>query len=140
MQARNLDFWAITDSWQLRYHLQIYFMVFRKAAHQSFAFQNFWKRLPAFFFKSVLIWHCEVGLSQGMMKAGLSLGAFCEYGQMRTKHRSTVLGTEDQSIAANPLNSTISLWNLLLADYDCPFLKVGLLRDNPENLTDLHKW
>ena len=96
--------------------------------------------LPAFCFKRVLIWHCEVGLSQGLIKAGLSVGALCEYGRMRNEHRATVLEAEDRSFTAGPLNSTHSLWNLLLSEHDCPFLKVGLLRDNPENLTDLHRW
>ncbi len=140
MRERGLDVWGITDSWQLRYHLQSYFMVFGKAALQSPAFRNFWKNLPAFCFKRVLIWHCEVGLSQGLMKAGLALGALCEYGQMRSEHRARVLETEDRSFTAGPLNSSHSLWKLLLSDYDCPFLKVGLLRDNPENQTDLHQW
>lgn len=140
MQGRNLDFWSITDSWELRYHLQSYFMVFGKAAHQNPIFQNFWKRLPAFCFKRVLIWHCEVGLSQALMKADLAIGAFCEYSQMRSEHRATVLETEDRSYTAGPSNSTLSLWNLLHSKYHCPFLKVGLLRDNPNNLTDLHQW
>ena len=140
MRDRGLDVWGITDSWQLRYHLQSYFMVFEKAALQSPAFQNFWKSLPAFCFKRVLIWRCEVGLSQGLIKAGLALGALCEYGRLRREHRATVLETEDRSFTAGPLNSTHSLWNLLLSELDCPFLKVGLLRDNPENLTDLHQW
>ena len=140
MKGRGLDAWGITDSWQLRYHLQSYFMVFEKAALQCPAFRNFWKDLPAFCFKRVLIWHCEVGLSQGLMKAGLSLGALREYGQMRGEHRATVLEVEDRSFSAGPLNSTHALWKLLLTEYGCPFLKVGLLRDNPENLTDLHQW
>ncbi len=140
MQKRGLDVWGISDSWQLRYHLQSYFMVFEKAAIQAPAFRNFWKRLPAFCFKRVLIWHCEIGLSQGLMKAGLSLGAFCEYGQLRNEHRARDLEVEDRSFTAGPLNSTHALWELLLADYRCPFIKVGLLRDNPENLTDLHRW
>ncbi len=140
MQGRGLDVWGITDSWQLRYHLQSYFMVFEKAALRSPAFRNFWKSLPAFRFERVLIWHCEVGLSQGLIKAGLSLGALCEYGQMRSEHRAMVLEAEDRSFTAGPLNSTHSLWKLLLSEHDCPFLKVGLLRDNPKNQTDMHQW
>ena len=43
------------------------------------------------------------------------------------------------SFTACPLNSTHAIWNRLLSEYHCPFLKVGLLRDNPENLIDLHQ-
>ena len=74
------------------------------------------------------------------MKAGLSLGALLEYGQRRGEHRATVLEVEIQSFSAGPLNSTHALWKLLLTVYGCPFLKVGLLRGNPENLTDLLQW
>ncbi len=152
------DLWALTDSWQLRYHLQSYFLIAGPRALESAAWRQFWRRVRPLAFKRWVIRRFEIGLSQAMLRAGLRLGAVWPYETLIDDVLADPPGKEGEkgdplraatrrherairtAIAEGlPLNPTSDLWRPLLRR-GYPFLKRELLRENPTRVGDLWDW
>jgi lipopolysaccharide biosynthesis protein len=140
MHQRGAAVWAITDSYELKHHLQSYFLVFERPALENPAFGEFWNNLPFYRFKRSVIREGEIGLPARLSRAGLRTAAAFGYGALRKNHPEVVLEAERRSPFAGPLNPTRSLWDLLVCDCRCPFLKVDVLRDNPESSPLVGDW
>lgn len=73
------DFWGITDSWAIRYHLQSYFVVLRRSVLDHPAF---WTFLEVYGFpaeKRQVVREGEVGLTVALHAAGLRSAVTCPY-------------------------------------------------------------
>ena len=140
MDARGYSAWGITDSLQIKYHLQSYFLVLEKIVLDSPEFTDFWDNLPHYRFKRSVIWNCEIGFSQRLLRAGFRLGALCEYRRLKDRHPEKIQAAEAEHPFGGTVSLTLSLWKLLVEICHCPFLKVALLRDNPKNLDDVNRW
>jgi lipopolysaccharide biosynthesis protein len=79
MRERKCDFWGITSSHQIAFHLQSYFLVFRKPVLASNVFQNFWQTMEIPQSKDQVIELCEIGLSQTLLTAGFKAFAYTRY-------------------------------------------------------------
>lgn len=154
----HADLWGLTDSWQLRYHLQSYFLIAGPRVLHSAAWKAFWATVRPLARKRLVIRRFEVGFSQAMLRAGFRLRALWPYdtllrdrcGPPQTNHAESddpLLNARSrherrirEAIAEGlPLNPTSDLWRqLLLRGY--PFLKRELLRDNPTRVSDLSDW
>jgi lipopolysaccharide biosynthesis protein len=158
------DVWGATDSWQSRYHLQSYLMVFSPKVVGSEAWAKFWGQVRPTWSKIWLIRLYELGLTQSMLKAGFRCRAIWPYQSLITDIDLTWLETrKDDEEGPNmadpmnqarqrhvyrlrdavthrlPLNPTSDLWRQLLqARY--PFLKRELLRNNPTHVPDVVEW
>ena len=140
MRRRGAEVWAITDSHELKHHLQSYFLVFERAALENPAFAEFWRKLPFYRFKRSVIRDGEIGLPTKLSRSGLLLASAFGYAALRKNHREAVLAAERRSTFAGPISPTRSLWELLVRDCGCPFLKVDVLRDNPESSSAVDEW
>jgi rhamnosyltransferase len=144
MEQRNLDLWAVTDSWERAWHLQSYFMVCESRFFKSEFFRTFWQQFRFIDNKEYCINHYEVGLSQRALRHNLKLGVYCDYNQVLEE----ALLTETDVItkrflthaAALPINISHFCWKTLIEKFRCPFLKIELLRDNPSQVLDTGKW
>jgi Rhamnan synthesis protein F len=158
----SADVWGPTESWQSRYHLQSYFLIFGRRALESAAWQHFWPDVLPAPSKYWVIRHYEVGLSQAMIRAGLHCRALWPYAQLvaavdpellsengedarravdpivkeRRRHAGVIRGA---AARRQPLNPTSDLWRQLLQD-GFPFIKRELLRDNPSEVADVADW
>jgi hypothetical protein len=143
------DVWGLTDSWQRRYHLQSYFLVFSRKVLDSAAWRKFWRRVRPAPSKHYLIQRYEVGLTQAMLRAGFRCQALWPYADLLARALAAQRGAgkldrHQKRIAAaasarQPLNPTSDLWRQLLeARY--PFIKRELLRDNPSRVADVNEW
>jgi len=70
MEGKTCDFWGMTSNYDIAYHVQSYFLVFRKAVLVSSAFQQFWERMETQQSKKGVIKFGEIRLSQTLLKAG----------------------------------------------------------------------
>ncbi len=159
------DVWGLTESWQVRYHLQSFFLAFGPKALRAEGFRKFWAAVRPVPMKSYIVKNYEVGVTQAMVKAGLSCAALWNYEALTAMvdrevlgkllaEEETELGKLDpvqamrktqllriregiaQRVALNP---TSDLWRqLLLSGF--PFIKRELLRDNPSNVQDVGDW
>lgn len=156
------DLWGATDSWQHRYHLQSYFLLAGRTVLTSPVWRSFWQRVRQVSSKEWVIARYEIGLTQRLLRAGLRCRPLWPYYELidQTDVVQTVKQDDDAVAFADPLNQmrieairrvrdatahriplnpTSDLWRqLLLAGY--PFLKIGLLRDNPTNVPDVADW
>ncbi len=73
------DIWALTDSWQIRYHLQSYLLMAGPAVLHSPAWHDFWRGVKPLAAKHWVIRRYEIGFSQAMLRAGFRLGAIWPY-------------------------------------------------------------
>lgn len=115
MQERDLDAWGITESRDMGYHLQSYFLVFDKKVFQDSKFLNFWENYTTYKYKRNVIEHYEVGLSSFLIKNGYKLAAYCSM----------------EEYMSDTYNMSHFSWKSLLIDKESPFIKIELLRDNP---------
>jgi Rhamnan synthesis protein F len=160
----NVDVWGLTDSWQVRYHLQSFFMAFGPAALRAEAFRKFWRSVRPVPAKFYVVRTYEVGVTQAMMKGGLRCAALWGYegltklvnrddlerlmseesdagkaDPLQINRKTQALHIRDRMARRVALNPTSDLWRqLLLSGF--PFIKRELLRDNPTRVKDVNDW
>lgn len=163
MQKVECDFWGMTESHDKAYHLQSYFIVFRKKVLESRCFGLFWETISNASNKYEIIDKYEVGLSQAFIQCGLrpsvhvnfSPGILLLYGTLIGIYLRRLIFGINASPGANrrkksfiekvgrlfeyrqlgkKLNSTHFFWIDLITHHGMPFIKTELLRDNPANL------
>jgi len=165
LNYEKADIWGLTESWQLRYHLQSFFLAFGPAALRSEAFAKFWKSVRPVPVKSYIVHAYEVGVTQAMVKGGLRCSALWGYESLiklvnRDELEKLILAEETELGKADPiqitrklqvlrirdgvarrvaLNPTSDLWRQLLVS-GFPFIKRELLRDNPTKVEDVGDW
>ena len=164
LDYERADIWGLTESWQLRYHLQSYFLAFGAKALRAPAWRKFWDSVRPVPAKPYIVHRYEVGITQAMMKGGLSCAALWSY-EALTKmvtaeglkavndevqdpkledpvnftRRLQMLRIRDNVARRVAMNPTSDLWRqLLLTGF--PFIKRELLRDNPSKVQDVGDW
>jgi lipopolysaccharide biosynthesis protein len=110
MSKRKVDFWGITASNELQYHLQSYFLCFRSRALRHPAFRSFFVSDEAPPSKHRVIQGYETRLTRCLAEAGLTHDTYLR--PLVTLANPTLTGS------------------LHVLQSGCPFLKVSLLRDN----------
>lgn len=158
-EQAGVDAFGITDSWDIRYHLQSYFLLFFPEALRSQAFRKFWRRLPTVSNKSWLIRNGEVKLSSVLAREKLRLAALCPYwdvsrailaklteidltedSPLMPDERSFLTYVKGRIVAGKPINPTHYYWDVLIADWNCPFLKRELIQSNPAGVPRPWAW
>ncbi len=159
------DVWGLTESWQLRYHLQSFFLAFGPAALRAEVFLKFWRSVRPVPAKAYVVHAYEVGITQAMVKGGLRCAALWDYTNLiklvdRAELERLILAEESAAGKADPLqlarkkqtlrirdgvakrvalNPSADLWRQLLMS-GFPFIKRELLRDNPTKVEDVGDW
>ncbi|GEM_PF-1748547 len=123
----NLDMWGATDSFEYRYHIQSYFVVFNKKMIQSHSFNQFWQGVYPLRSRTNIIMRYEIGMSSFFLRHGFKLGAFCPYMAIQ----------QDLGLQSKLLNTTHYLWDTLITRYRYPFIKRELLAFNPAKVNIL---
>ncbi len=153
---RVFDIWAMTDSREITYHLQSYFLLVHKSAIDSKAFRAFWRKYPYVNGKQWVVRLGEIGFSQKMQSSGLRLGAHfsCQDAESR---RSGVIAqlahySDEPAIAeflqrlknpernADTYNPTHYYWDHLIRSEKYPYIKRDLVRNNPANIPTALNW
>ena len=110
-------------------HLQSWFLLLRPSAYGLPAAAALLKQAPPpSLSKSELIRSREIGLSRVLRNAGLQLRALYD----PTRH-----GLVSRFFRFNPSHI---LWRELVEGAGIPFIKVELLRDNPQYVENVQKW
>jgi SAM-dependent methyltransferase len=155
MQEKECDCWGITENFEQDWHLQSYFIVFRKSVLSSEAFRLFWASVLPYKNKLQIIRSYEIGLSQWLKDNGFLMEAYRSWKQLARylvahrdksvvtpKNQPIVLRLYEQSkryvlrflnrTKIKPINSMVAYPEELIK-LDAPFLKLSVLRDNPYN-------
>ncbi len=76
METRNVDFWGMVLSRQIRRHLQSYFFVFTSPVIRSRQWRAFWQGVEDLEDKEKVIGRYEAGLTRALAKGGFTYAAF----------------------------------------------------------------
>jgi hypothetical protein len=136
------DLIGLTDTWQIHYHLQSYFLFFKKSLFKSETFHEFWQQVVNLNNKQEIIDRYELGLTRFILTAGYQTEALFPFEEIREKYIAR-LGTPEQYVEkfnTRGINPTIEFWDVLLQDAGFPFIKGVLLKSNPRNSTDILFW
>jgi hypothetical protein len=139
------DLIGMTDSWEIQYHLQSYFLYFKASILRSTAFEDFWNQVSVIKDKQSIIDHFELGTTQFFMAQGFQVEALYDFYQIRDRWLETEGTPADfvekfQNTPLVGMNPTIDLWEVLLRDFKFPFLKGELLKANPRKSTRILFW
>ncbi len=116
MEHKDCDFWALTDSLEIEYHLQSFFLVMRRRLLESGNVERFFASILPYRHKRQVIRSYEVGLTHFFLDQGFLPAVL-----------ASVLDPELRIGARNA-----SIWTPLeLVDLGVPYVKVELLRENP---------
>ena len=164
MNRVNCDFWGITESYEISYHLQSYFLVFNSKLIKSAQFKSFWKSTIPLNNKNYIIDKYEIGLTKFLIINKFIPSAFIKINfidiiYMIISNYKTIslykivytlffyfknnkfknIFKNNNKVLCN-LNPTHYFWKGLILKDDMPFVKIELLRDNPEkiNIKDIY--
>jgi hypothetical protein len=132
MENSKNDFWGITECFQIRPHIQSYFLVFRKQVIISPAFADFWLSILPYTNKNQIVMSYEVGLTQWLLDSGFRPDAYCNIFKLaaHAQHTRQRIRLKDNQTLKNPK---------MLLDIGCPFLKREITRTRPTELKPLAK-
>ena len=114
------DVVGLVDSYEICWHIQSYFIAFKRGALRSLALKEFFGNVTCFISKQAVINTYEIRLAQKLVDAGLSC---------------TVLFSTESGYSRNP---HIYLWRSLI-ERGFPFIKVTTVRDDYPDL-DISDW
>ncbi len=124
MSKASCDFWAITDNHEISWHLQSYFLTFKRRLFESAAFAQFWASVLPYRNKWQVIRSYELGLTEYLVQCGFSAAAYLPADSLfpdglgRHLHR-------------NKRKNPTCYHPVRLIKEGMPYVKVELLRDNP---------
>lgn len=127
MSEAPCDFWSMTDSFEIAWHLQSYFLVFKRSAWLSPAFHRFFASVLPYKNKEQLIRSYEVGLTTFLTEAGLKGLALVPVG-------SWVHDGASRARLERKRRNPTSYYPCELLHAGMPLVKVELLRDNPARI------
>lgn len=128
LRAMPGDIRGMVESLQDEQHIQSWFILLSPRAHQSSAFREVMTQNFTALSKAEIITRGEIGLSKRLRAAGFTSAAL-----FSLAHR-----VHDGGIVCyNPMHH---VWREIIEIFGIPFIKVGLLRDNPQSISNLSQW
>ncbi len=124
MSRRDCDFWGMTDSFEIAWHLQSYFLVLKRTAFTSERFKTFFRGVLPYRDKDQVIRSYELGLTRFLQEGGLVPAAFVPMAAWIKSEAAK------KRLCARRRNATF-FYPMELLRGGMPLVKVQLLRDNP---------
>lgn len=136
MSPDQAPVWGITDSLEGGFHLQSYFLLFHRAALSSPAFGRFWRGHRDVQSRYWTILKYEIGITHSLRKAGLQCRALFHFREAEAIARKNP-ARAGRRVPRNPMHD---MWDVLIGELGCPFIKRDLLRSRPPMDPDLGRW
>ncbi|HKO52604.1 MAG TPA: rhamnan synthesis F family protein [Polyangiaceae bacterium] len=124
MTLAPLDVWGMTECHVTKWHLQSYFLCFKKSVLASGELQRFFSSVLSYKDKQAIILSYELGLTAYLVDRGFRVGSFGALARMqipKSVRRRLVKRRRDPTL----FHPDVLLQNGM------PFVKVSLFRDNP---------
>jgi hypothetical protein len=133
MNSVGHDVWGLTDSWDLSYHIQSYFVCFAASAYPSLF--RFWEEFTFPEAYQDVVWDGEVGITQHMMRSGMSVGVAFPTEEHSTAYLSAEKPNKDimaegvNASAGRSMNYELyTKWTRAVTLNPCAFLWQPLMR------------
>jgi len=141
------DMYGVTESNERGNHLQSYFLLWDLNQKTRAFIQSFWTDFRYPVLKQDLIDRYEIGISQQARAHGLQQKAYAPDAAVREAAARRKNHQHLQEIGNRNVNNSLYLWDVLMEDLRCPFLKTDLPRNNRYNSSkirnlsgELRKW
>lgn len=121
VNTSSYDVYALSDSYEIDYHLQSFFVIYSRKAFLSTVFQDYWLNFKIYKDKQAIIDNNEIAFSTKIFQSDLEVGVYA------SSKGWTFL---------NPLHY---YWKELITEKKFPFLKKELILRNPLSI-DLSNW
>ncbi len=108
MNSRRCDFWSMTGSREIAFHLQSYFLVFRWPVLADADFRNFWSNISKEYSYEHVVIKYEVGLSRLLLQNGFVSSTYID-------------SNLNENLTTFPLS--------LVKNLEMPFIKVKCFKD-----------
>ncbi len=134
MAEEPCDAWGMTENVEIAWHLQSYFLAFRRPVLTSPLFKKFWASVLPFRDKEQVIRSYEVGLSRLLLDYGFRLRAFAPTQSLEIPGSSKLFNALGESLWARMRSRRVNPtcgYPLPLLRAGMPFVKAEVLRDNP---------
>jgi len=146
MEYVECDFWGVTDSKIMSYHIQSYFIVFRKAILVSSELKRFFSEVIVLNNKNSIIEEYEVGLSRRLIEKKYRPAVYVKYevtasdNTMELVIRGLKNPLKILKLFVKPMyylsiavsdegNASVSFWEKLITQYRMPFFKKSLIME-----------
>ncbi|SMF75255.1 rhamnan synthesis F family protein [Pseudobacteriovorax antillogorgiicola] len=134
--------WGMNDSFEKNCrHIQSFFLCFTPQIVMHPYFRKFIDQIGILDDKEEIIVRYEVGLSGRTARHSISLNPLFPF--IHIAEHCKMMGDKFQYqdwVQRGPFNSTIFAWDLLLKDFDYPFLKTEVLKKNRFNSQSVKYW
>jgi len=128
MERSSCDFWGMTESFEENYHLQSYFLCFRKKMIYSELFKRYWIDMAPLADRQEVINRYELKLTRYFREHGFKSGSLIKSMDIR------LLCLKNLSLIFKKKKNPTLYYPDQLLQLRMPFAKIQLLRDNPFNL------
>lgn len=108
MERRPCDFWGLTSSSEIQFHIQSYFVAFRSTVLRNLNFQKFWNKIEVESDYFNIVEKYEIGLTQMLLSEGFQCESYIE-------------NRIQENLTRFPLS--------LIRDHHFPFIKVKCFTD-----------
>lgn len=120
-EASRADVWALVDTTQEKYHVQSYFVGYRRGVLADKALRKFWGNIRVEPDKLMIVRRYEIGGTQWLLRHGYSIEVAFPY----------------STVVADGFNPTSFGWRRLLA-HGFPFVKREMVLTPPDLIPDAH--
>lgn len=124
------DMYGVTESKEQSPHLQSYFLLWDLNPETRNFIERFWRDFRYTVSKEELIKRCEIGISQQATMCGLRRKAYISDSEARAAFAKYGNHQHLAEVSAGAVNNSLYLWDVLIADLRCPFIKADLPRRN----------
>ena len=160
MTDEECDFWGITASKSIAYHLQSYFIVYKSNILRSSEFLDFWRNVIVLDDKIEIIKQYEVGLSLFLFKKGFTGIPYVQNVSYEMNKKDNIIRLITRlanapskvfklliyphqywsAIKQKNSNTSLVYWDKLLLNKQMPFLKISLFINSADSKKNLNKF
>jgi lipopolysaccharide biosynthesis protein len=140
-EASSAAFCGLTESYEYKRHLQSYFLYLKLDKLPKETWKRFWAGVRPIEDKQEFIRTYEVGLSQQLIQAGAV--AFAYVAAQEARSAADGLGNNFQyadRLDRDAYNATWFMWDILLTQFEFPYLKRVIAERDPLQSRRLHEW
>ena len=128
------DFWGLSENYEIAYHLQSYFLYFNQKVTKSKVWQSFWDKVQDLENKEDIVVSYEIGLSRSLIESSLfNYSSYLKYfnfvNYLKSQHGFYFT---DSSPEQKKYNSTLFYWDVIIEEFQFPFLKKILIDKKEE--------
>ncbi|MEI8314972.1 MAG: rhamnan synthesis F family protein [Verrucomicrobiota bacterium] len=134
MAGQTCDFWGLTEHQFPTPHIQSYFMVFRKSALSSKAFQDFWTSVLPYRNKDGTIFAYEIGITLYLRDQGLTGRAAFQVQELQRNFLNDLIFKRKVCRWLLKRRNPSIYYPDLLIRAGMPYVKMEVLLKNPYNL------